>query len=270
MEWCCCVWVTERTLHSSVSWKSHSVRYTLKLQWTDPSLTIYVWERVELFTDHWTTRWTLFQQQNALASYWEIHIRIIHSNHRPLGAMACRERSYDCYYSQKHTWRWNSSFYRDTGRNEQSTLLCRWPAPQYVHCVVRSILDDSTSHRYRFIHEGRRIWKGVEEWVMRSMRDWEGVLGCWSESGWFFGWMVVLCCVFHLKDECSWLVWLNGESMEWFVIVREGEWSGQIWKWEGGMSIECYVWSVRREELIEDEEEEEGGWWIWLEIIDGC
>ena len=71
----------------------------------------------------------------------------------------------------------------DKGRYEQSTLLSRWSAPQYIDCVVQSILNDFPSHRYRFIDQEERIWKWTEGWAMRITRDWEGVLVCWSEAG---------------------------------------------------------------------------------------
>ena len=57
--------------------------------------------------------------------------------------------------------------------------------------------------------------------------------------------------------------------MEWFVIVRDGEWNGWIWIQRGGVSIDCYVWSAESEWLVEDEEKGEIGYRIWLEIIDG-
>ena len=138
------------------------------------------------------------------------------------------------------------------------------------YCVVWSSPDDSTSHHVRFIHEGEGIWKGVEEWVMRRMIDWEGVLGCWSEGGWYLDEWVFCDACFIWLDWGGWMGWLNGESMEWFVIVRDGEWNGWIWIQRGGVSIDCYVWSAGREGLVEYEEKGEIEYRIWLEIIDGC
>ena len=91
------------------------------------------------------------------------------------------------------------------------------------------------------------------------------------EWGWvILGWMGVSWCVLYLVEWDGWMGWLNGELMEWFVIVRDSEWNGWIWIWWRGMSIECYVWSAEREWLIDDEEEDGIECWIWLEFIDGC
>ena len=109
--------------------------------------------------------------------------------------------------------------------------------------------------------------RGVSNEGNERLRGIIGVL----EWGWvILGWMVVSWCVVYLHDECSWLRWLNGEERKWFVIVRNGEWNEWIWSQRGGASIDCYVWSVRREWLIQYEEKGVIGYWIWLECVDGC
>ena len=91
------------------------------------------------------------------------------------------------------------------------------------------------------------------------------------EWGWMIhGGMVVLWYVFYLHDEYGCLGWLNGVEKERPVIVRNGEWNEWTWIRGGGISIVCYVWSVRREWLIQYEEKSVVGYWIWLECIDGC
>ena len=84
---------------------------------------------------------------------------------------------------------------------------------------------------------------------MRITRDWEGVLGCWSEAGWFMEeWLfydVCLICMMSIVDWNGWIrkrgssPWLSGMEIEmngfefdeegWVLTVMYGVRGGSGW-----------------------------------------